>query len=535
MDRSGPSPVLHEPPTRAALSKEKLFMAEAEGAVLGSEDLGPALARLDGWLSRLGTDLAGARLNAAALREDSEIARHIAATNAAVDACVSDWPGQRDALRPVEALARSLDQTVVLLVFGKFNAGKSSLCNLMADRFAAHGAEVACFQLDADGRLEPYARFTEGATETTSRIQGVRLGKRLVLLDTPGLHSATGEHAALTRRFADCADAVLWLTSSSTPGQVQELDELAGELRRGKPLLPVITRSDRYEEDEIDGALVKLMRNKPMADRSGQEADVAERARDKLAALGLDVAQLRPPVSVSVHMARMEGASPAAMAAAGMDRLYSALRALISPALAYRRRKPAEVRLRHLDETVLGGLQALLRPALEQLNAALDDATGQLECRSAQMQEDVWRAIIPLLPDLLDAHAPERDAAGLRRNVSHALQSAWAEVLDTHFRDFRLGRDAQPAPFEPGADIGFEEITIDVDGARQSAGVDATHLHAALEREIGNWVAVAADNAREECAAALREVMAGAARLDAVLRAHEASLREIRSDLRAPA
>ncbi|MBN8914933.1 MAG: 50S ribosome-binding GTPase [Rhizobiales bacterium] len=510
-------------------------MAEAEAAALASDDLNPLLARLDGWLSGLGTGLASARLDAAALREDSEIARRIAAANAAVDACVSDWPRQRDALRPVEALARSLDQAVVLLVFGKFNAGKSSLCNVMADRFAAHGAEVACFRLNADGRLEPCARFTEGATETTSRIQGIRLGKRLVLLDTPGLHSGTGEHAALTRRFVDCADSVLWLTSSSTPGQVQELDELAGELRRAKPLLPVITRSDRYEEDEIDGALVKLMRNKPMADRSGQEADVAERARDKLAARGLDVAQLRPPVSVSVHMARAEGESPAAMAAAGMDRLYAALRALVSPALAYRRRKPAEVRLRHLDETVLGGLQALLRPALEQLNAALDDVAGQLDHRGAQMQEDVWRAVVSLLPDLLDAHAPERDAEGVRGSVSRALQSAWAEVLDTHFRDFRLGRDAQPAPFEAATDIGFDEIMIEVDGGLQSAGTDATRLHAALEREIRDWVAVAADRAREECAATLREVMAGAERLDAVLRAHEASLREIRSDLRAPA
>ncbi len=535
MDRGGPSPARNEPSTRAALSEEQLFMAETEAAALDAEDLGPALALLDSWLESLGTGLAGAHLDAAALRENSEIARRIAAANAAVDACVSDWPQQREALRPVEALARSLDQAVVLLVFGKFNAGKSSLCNLMADRFAGHGTEVACFRLDADGRLESCNRFTEGATETTSRIQGVRLGKRLVLLDTPGLHSATGEHAALTRRFVDCADAVLWLTSSSTPGQVQELDELAGELRRAKPLLPVITRSDRYEEDEIDGALVKLMRNKPMADRSGQEADVAERARDKLAALGLDVAQLRPPVSVSVHMARAEGANPAATAAAGMDRLYAALRALVSPALAYRRRKPAEVRLRYLDETVLGDLNARVRPAQEQLNAALDDVAGQLECRSAQVQEDVWRAVLPLLPDLLDAHAPERDAEGVRHSISRALQLTWSEARDAHFRDYLLGRDGQPAPFDPAPDIGFEEIMIEVDDGLQSAGVDATRLHAALERQIRDWVAAAADHAREECAAAIREVMAGAVRLDAVLRAHEASLGEIRNDLRAPA
>ena len=59
----------------------------------------------------------------------------------------------------------------------------------------------------------------------------------------------------MTQRFTDSADGVLWLTSSTSPGQVQELDELGRELHRNKPLLPVVTRSDVYEEDEIDGEI----------------------------------------------------------------------------------------------------------------------------------------------------------------------------------------------------------------------------------------------------------------------------------------
>ncbi|WP_250530521.1 dynamin family protein, partial [Caballeronia sp. ATUFL_F1_KS4A] len=78
-------------------------------------------------------------------------------------------------------------------------------------------------------------------------LQGVRLAGKLVLVDTPGLHSVTPENAVLTQRFTDSADGVLWLTSSTSPGQVQELDELGRELHRNKPLLPVVTRSDVYE------------------------------------------------------------------------------------------------------------------------------------------------------------------------------------------------------------------------------------------------------------------------------------------------
>src|SRR3546814_16525586 len=109
----------------------------------------------------------------------------------------------------------------------------------------------------------------------------MEIGDRLVLLETPGLHSLTAENAELTLRLADSADAVLWLSSSTSPGQVQELDELARELRRRKPLLPVITRSDIFEEDEIDGEICKVLRNKTDENRLLKECDVGVRAQNK--------------------------------------------------------------------------------------------------------------------------------------------------------------------------------------------------------------------------------------------------------------
>ncbi|WZB70189.1 hypothetical protein WJ968_31750 [Achromobacter xylosoxidans] len=112
---------------------------------------------------------------------------------------------------------------------------------------------------------------------------------------------------ALTQRFLDSADGVLWLSSSTSPGQVQELDELARELRRSKPLLPVVTRSDFIEEDEVDGAIVKCLRNKTGPNRALQEADVYERAKEKLLSLGVAPQLLSAPLSVSVHVARAQG------------------------------------------------------------------------------------------------------------------------------------------------------------------------------------------------------------------------------------
>ena len=107
--------------------------------------------------------------------------------------------------------------------------------------------------------VETAAPLQEGAVETTARLQGVCLGANLVLLDTPGLHSVTPENAALTQRFTDSADAVLWLTNSTSPGQVQELDELVRELRRlpamtGVPIILVTTESDAQKKAEAKAA-----------------------------------------------------------------------------------------------------------------------------------------------------------------------------------------------------------------------------------------------------------------------------------------
>jgi hypothetical protein len=176
---------------------------------------------------------------------------------------------------------------------------------------------------------------------------------------------------------------VLWLTSSTSPGQVQELDELARELRRGKPLLPVLTRSDVIDEDEVDGQIVKCLRNKSDANRADQEADVRARAADKLQALGVALHQLKAPVSISAYVARTAGADAEAMRGAGFERLYAALSTLLAPALAYRDRKPAEVLLHHLQEDVLAPLLGQTLPALQGLQQLLEGEQAALPAQRA--------------------------------------------------------------------------------------------------------------------------------------------------------
>ncbi|MFJ3056812.1 dynamin family protein [Herbaspirillum sp. NPDC087042] len=438
-------------------------------------DLAPLMTRMREWLASLGQALEAGRIDSAGLRPGSALALRIEAIHRELEEQQRHRQQQWQALAPARALAQHFEGKVMLLVFGKFNAGKSSLCNFLAARFARQGQAVQYFHLEGGQIVASAQVFHEGATETTARLQGVCLGDGLVLLDTPGLHSATDDNAALTQRFLDSADGVLWLTSSTSPGQVQELDELARELRRGKPLLPVVTRSDVIDEDEVDGEIVKLLRNKSDANRADQEADVRTRAADKLRSLGVAQAQLKAPVSVSAHVARTQGEDGPAMAGAGFDRLYAALLALLGPALSYRQRKPGEVLLHHLQEEVLAPMQAHTLPALIALQHAVQTERDSLAARQARIVQLAWREIIPGLPELLEQHAQAGDVQAVCEALVQQLGAAFARhaqaVLEGHALvlpgAIRLEAPAASAyvPASEDMPVSYEKLYADLDKA----------------------------------------------------------------------
>lgn len=449
----GDARVINDPPDEIRL----IEMADSLDA--RSADLGQAMRQFEGWMSELLRTLVARRLpRPPCLDETHALTREVDAVNALVSASVATWEQQWCLLRPAHALAEVFEDKVMLLVFGKFNAGKSSLCNALADRFAAHGREVHCFRLEHGRVVETPGPLREGATETTSALQGVCLGKGLVLVDTPGLHSATFEHAALTRRFTDSADGMLWLSSSTSPGQVQELEELARELNRNKPLLPVITRSDFFEEDEVDGEIVKRLRNKTPANRLLQEADVQARACGKLAQIGVSAGLLKQPVSISAHTMRAHDQTDDALRESGFARLYAAILDLIEPALAYKRRKPVEVVLHHLEETVAGSIESVLRPALSTQRLHLTHERDRLRLLQPRIASVVWRDVASEIPVLLELH----DGAGDVVATCHQLASLVRERLDRELQVQLIGHerdghgDEEQPPLELMRHVGLE-------------------------------------------------------------------------------
>lgn len=462
------------------LKHEKCFMATVNKFEASAQDLSEVLNELEQWCIDLTKGLEFHKINDTQLNEMSLLAQKIGAMHTAIDTHIDSWVDQWQSLRPAQAFAEKFDDKLILLVYGKFNAGKSSFCNFFAERFKAYDFCVQYFQLEAGHILLSDSTLKEGVTETTAQLQGIILGNKLVLLDTPGLHSTTQENSELTKRFTDSADGVLWLSSSASPGQVQELDELGLELKRRKPLLPVLTRSDFIEEDEVDGAIKKLLRNKTTENRQLQECDVNSRAQDKLVQMGVAVTQLKIPLSISVRSAQDKKASPIAMKEAGFERLYESLFELIAPVIAYKKRKSVEILLHHLEENVIGCLSTKVVPQLDALTDMLIAAQNDLQKTEEQIMNTVWRNVISLVPEILNKYESTQDVQAVYSELGQHFLMALSKEANKLQLIYAIELSSKGVQLQVPESVSYEKVVVE----QVVVGVSYDALYTALEKMI---------------------------------------------------
>ena len=136
------------------------------------------LNKMQAWHQQLAINLNQQRLNSSGLVFHSPMAQDIAALNAQLEHYLTNWETQLETLQAAQSVAEHFDDKIILLIFGKFNAGKSSLCNVLAECFRRRQQSVEYFYLDAGEVIETQEHFKEGATETTTRLQGVCLVDR---------------------------------------------------------------------------------------------------------------------------------------------------------------------------------------------------------------------------------------------------------------------------------------------------------------------------------------------------------------------
>lgn len=183
--------------------------------------------------------------------------------------------------------AKRFGDSLMIFVYGKVKAGKSSLGNYVAygaaspsdvcvatanpqPEFFYETGNASCEGMTAE-RMAEQRRFGVDILETTSSIQGFSL-PGLTWVDSPGLHSLNAENGLLAEKYVRSADLVLYLSNSGSPGRRSDLQEITGLLKDQKNLLVLISGSDTVDEDvDDDGNFTRRLVMKCPSDRDAQE------------------------------------------------------------------------------------------------------------------------------------------------------------------------------------------------------------------------------------------------------------------------
>ncbi len=167
-------------------------------------------------------------LNLQSLLEDSSIPAVIRAELA-------------EEFRHIEELSRKLhEQEIHIAAFGRVGVGKSSLLNALLDK-----------------KLFPTSAL-HGETKGEHRASWKEWeAGHLVLIDTPGIDEMDGqEREKLAREVSERSDIVLMVCDADLTQL--ELDALSSLARRGRTLMLVLNKADRYSQSEQELLLQRL-------------------------------------------------------------------------------------------------------------------------------------------------------------------------------------------------------------------------------------------------------------------------------------
>ncbi len=254
------------------------------------------------------------------VKRNKDLGKLLIDTIEQIKASGQSWIKNYQQIEEREKFRCELSNYFIVIIFGKVKAGKSSLGNFIAKQKLPN-QEVNFFKYDKAGKevsvkeLEEIGQdgFATDNLECTAEIQGFKLDG-LAWIDTPGLGSMTKENGDLAKEYIQSADYIIYPTSSDSPLQKDETEQLIELFAQNKKVTICITKSDNTEEDECicgsedgcgkcEGGLTKVLINKQACARQDQEDWVRDEVKkiipkDKKESLLGDV------FSLSVHTAK---------------------------------------------------------------------------------------------------------------------------------------------------------------------------------------------------------------------------------------
>ncbi len=416
------------------------------------------------------------------------LAEMLNAQISAAQATVSHFIQQADGHQHNTKFRDEFNESVLVFIYGKVKAGKSSLGNFVGQHPEQKTAPKF-FKYDKAGQRTAQAKLEELAengfetkvTEATDTIQGFKING-LTWIDTPGLHSLTGANGDLAKRYVEAADLILYITSADSPARASDNTEIANLVgTKNKKVCVILSKSDWMYDDEVDGELVQVRKGKSASDRQIQEGH----AKTELSKLLGDQANPIDRIHSCSTLLGYDGIQGNAEAwqQSNMDEIYQLLtQEAIVNAKKLKENIPAQ-RFNGLLNAVIGQSKHTPTAELQKLINGLKELAEQASTERAKLKNAgsaVFTRIRPKIAPLVrehtekfftqygaDANAVKQNTAQLNQALADAIKPIVAAELSQVIRQsIQSFDDALPLNFQlsnmPEFKEKFKEIEVKV-------------------------------------------------------------------------
>lgn len=385
-----------------------------------------------------------------------------------------EWGQRVEQYERGTAFRELLGDSFLIYVYGKVNAGKSSLGNYVAtgkekpskadiEALAGQGVRFA-WQEAYDGAVSEgllEQGFPVDRQECTNAIQYFTL-PGLSWIDSPGLHSKNPANGDLARRYAESADLILYLMNADNPARQSDMREIEALLVMGKPFFILLTRSDEEKFHlDADGEPYYITVMMSAQDRQSQVEYVHEQLNQLLSEEEARKALVKAetlPVSVRVAEQAARAKDSGSLEDSGLPSLFAVMTQLAQrDSVQIKKNTP----LNNLDKFTQDLLRATarLRLGLDEIGQATvrfkQDVDGGREGLIGSLKLSMYTTLSQSMGDFdgdtraLVRQVRERLEQDIRRQVGGQLERQFQE-LDRAVADALDFTDASDLP-------GFEQ------------------------------------------------------------------------------
>lgn len=377
-------------------------------------------------------------------------------TNDLISKRLENWNKKIENYDRNTELRKRYGDSLLVFVYGKVKAGKSSLGNFIAyghenpslekinsasenpDFFMHAAAESEALEKKRE-ELVARRKFSVASTEATTEIQGFSL-PGLTWIDSPGLHSANPENGNLSREYANSADLIIYPMNSASPGRESDFEEVGMLIKENKPLLAIISRCDSIEEDEDEyGNVIQNLVMKSPKDRQDQTNYVKNELIKKL---GVDEKNLidSDVITISLHYAQANEGVLEALAESGTSVLFNKLIELTkSQGVAIKKQTPLNNLRAFVDNIVDARNESselsIKKPMddLREFRKKIKEQLEQLDRKRLNVTQQIAQDIEPAIEKILIKNKAIKDHLALSIECNSAVRDIISKRMESIF------------------------------------------------------------------------------------------------------